>query len=369
MTNWFESTQNMMQMWMSTQQQMMQNMMEMSQAAMQTGSSDSTPAPNPADNMMQMWRSMMRPWTNNMTPVARDVSDRMMSGQAMGLRLMELTMQTWQQMMPIMQEGGDWQQALTRQMQTIQQDITASVTGGLKMGNNMADLWQTYMEQWQMFMGPWMNASTQGAPHMMNAMMGDGDAMMELSNLYWNAYEDSAGKLLQMPSLGYTREMDEKMRRGFAAWLDVQQVSYEYQVMLADAWTHAFEKMMRQMLEAAEQGEQIDSVRTFLNQWSNTADSVFLEVFRSDDYIELQGKLVNTMMAYRQQQREISEEMLRVLDLPTRSEIDEAHRRIYELRREIKSLKKQVAALQPDAKPKKKKTTRRRKKKTESESE
>ena len=60
-------------------------------------------------------------------------------------------------------------------------------------------------------------------------------------------------------------------------------------------------------------------------------------------------------MTYRIQQREIAEASLSLYDLPTRSEVDEAHRNIYELRKEVKALKKALADLQ---KPKPRRTTR-----------
>jgi len=52
-------------------------------------------------------------------------------------------------------------------------------------------------------------------------------------------------------------------------------------------------------------------------------------------------------MSYRLREREIVEVWLQMYDLPTRSELDEAHRRIYELRKEVKTLKRALAELSP----------------------
>ena len=48
---------------------------------------------------------------------------------------------------------------------------------------------------------------------------------------------------------------------------------------------------------------------------------------------------MNSAMTYRVHEREIVEAFLKFSHLPSRSELDEAHRRIYELRKEVKELK------------------------------
>ena len=109
------------------------------------------------------------------------------------------------------------------------------------------------------------------------------------------------------------------------------------------------------MADRAEQGEMIGSVRDLLLLWGQVADRVFIDTFRTDEFIQIQGQFLQAAMTYRIQQREIAEASLSLYDLPTRSEVDEAHRNIYELRKEVKALKKALADLQ---KPKPRRTTR-----------
>jgi hypothetical protein len=143
--------------------------------------------------------------------------------------------------------------------------------------------------------------------------------------------------------LGYTRELNEKMLKGFDAWQDFRRASFEYQTLLANTWVRAFEKLMQELLVLAQQERPIQSLRELVLLWNNVADPVFIEVFRSEKYIRIQGKLLNTAMAYRIHRREILELVLKILDMPTRTEVDEAHRSLYEQRKEIKALKKAVA--------------------------
>jgi polyhydroxyalkanoate synthesis regulator phasin len=48
-------------------------------------------------------------------------------------------------------------------------------------------------------------------------------------------------------------------------------------------------------------------------------------------------------MIYRLYQQQLMEVFLKMYDLPIRSEVDEIHHSIYELRKDVKSLKKALA--------------------------
>jgi class III poly(R)-hydroxyalkanoic acid synthase PhaE subunit len=176
--------------------------------------------------------------------------------------------------------------------------------------------------------------------HLGQAITGNGSELIELTNLYWDAFERTFGRLLESPSMGYTRELHAKLLKGFDAWLDFRRASFEYQVMLADAWARAFEQLMQELVTLAEKGERIQSLRQLLGLWVDVADRVFMEEFRSEAYNRVQGQLVNTVMAYRLREQEIVETFMKISNLPTRSEMDEAHRTIYELRKEVKALRK-----------------------------
>lgn len=334
-TDWYTQTQSIMQKWTETQQQVMNGWMQLA------GSASST--------MMNMWQEMaqqgVRQWTADSDSTVQQVADKMFTSQSAMMRFVELTMKTWQSLVPTLE--GDWQSTLTQQMETIRKELLHAADEGMAALKNVNHWWQTYVEQWQSFGTPWLQAFQQSLPHVGKA---DGSSLVEMTSLYWDAYQETFGKLLQAPGIGYTREIDEKLRRSFAAWLDVQQASYEYQVVLAETWVKAFEQLMVELVEYSEKGETVQSVRDLLERWSATADHVFKAAFVSDAYIYAQGKLINATMLHRSRQREVNEMALKMLDLPTRTEIDEAHRRIYELRKEVKALKKQLAALTVDKK-------------------
>ena len=369
MTNWYEQTRSMMEMWTKAQQQMMQNWMQM-------GTTTPMNAQMPdMGNMLENWQNMtnqsMQMWLQNVDPSIKTVAEQMLNSQQAMLQMFGMAAQSWQNLMPVLENGGDWDAVLTEQTSKIREMLLANTSDWVGAGNNINQLWQTYLNQWQNFGMPWMNAMQGSMPMMGSAMLGDRSALTQMTNLYWDAYQDTFGQLLQAPGIGYTRELDEKIRRAFAAWIDHQQASYEYQVVLADTWVKAYEQLMREIVDMTQNGQQFDSLRDFINHWSQTADHVFKDIFRSDAYVEAQSKLVNALMVYRVKQRDVNEKMLEAMDMPTRSEVDEANRRIYELRKEVKALKKQMAAMsneKPKTSTRKRSTAKKTAKSEEQES-
>jgi class III poly(R)-hydroxyalkanoic acid synthase PhaE subunit len=323
--------------WTTAQQDMMKTWADMTDSALKAQQDFATQWQNLA-------RQNVEAWVSNADSTAQTVARKTMDNQSALMNLLQMAWQTWERILPQVEAGGDWQVALDKQLESVRTQFLDIPAASVRSMQDMNRLWQTYIEQWQGWSGPWQNAIQQTIPHLGSAMLGERSALGEMTNLYWDAYQDSFGQLLQAPGIGYSREFDEKVRQGFAAWLDMQAARYEYQLVVANTWVQAFEALMHELVEAAKEGQTL-SLRDFLNKWSTLADRIFKTAFSSSEYVAAQSGLVNAMMRYRTTQRQVAEVYLQFMDMPTRAEVDEAHRRIYELRKEVKALRKELKAL------------------------
>jgi class III poly(R)-hydroxyalkanoic acid synthase PhaE subunit len=208
---------------------------------------------------------------------------------------------------------------------------------------NQIELWQIYVKGLQKLGQLWVELLRQSLESMNSAVISDRSTSTELTNLYGDIYEKIFGSFLNSPSLGYSREFNNKWLKGFDSWINLYKASFDYQVVLADVWVRTFEELMRELVSSEEKGETLQNWRQFLQVWSRVVDRVFAETFRSSDALQIRGKFLNAAMTYRLQQQQLMEVFLKMNDLPIRSEVDEVHRSIYELRKEIKSLKKSLA--------------------------
>jgi class III poly(R)-hydroxyalkanoic acid synthase PhaE subunit len=280
-------------------------------------------------------------WTAGSEHILKDVAERLRTTQEHMLRFLELSLRAWKAIAPT----TDRQTALRTYTDNLRQQLLQFPQEMQKACQDTDELSRLYREQWKGLMQPWAESLHQTPWHFGQAATGHGSALMELTNLYWDAYENTFGRLLQSPSLGHTRELNQDILQGFDAWLDYRRAGFEYQVTLGETWVHAFEEFMRQLVSLAEKGEAIPSVRKLLSLWVEVVDRVFSDVFRSDEYIRIQACLVNTATAYRLREREIVDAFVKTTHLASRSELDEAYHRIYELRKDVKELKKSLQAI------------------------
>ena len=207
---------------------------------------------------------------------------------------------------------------------------------------NSVELWQLYLKGLQKLVQLGAELLPQSLD-MSRMASGDRSALFEPFDFYWNIYEKTFGSFLQSPSLGYTREFNHKLLAGFNSSIDFYKASFDYQLVLLDVCARAFGELMRELVSSEEKGKTIQNWRQFVQVWSSLFDRVFAETFRSQETLEIQSKFLNAAMSYRLNQQQLMEVFLKMNNPPTRSEVDEVHRSIYEMRKEIKSLKKALA--------------------------
>ena len=210
---------------------------------------------------------------------------------------------------------------------------------------NFIELWLLYVKGLQKLAQLWAELLPQSLD-MSRMASGDDSILFEPINFYWNIYEKTVGSFLQSPTLGYTREFNHKLLGGFDSWINFYKASFDYQLVLLNVWAKAFDELMWELAASEGKSRTIQNWRQFLQVWSSLFDRVFAETFRSQNTVEIQGKFLNAALTYRLHQQQLMEVFLKMNDLPTRSEVDEVHRSIYEMRKEIKSLKKAVAESQ-----------------------
>jgi class III poly(R)-hydroxyalkanoic acid synthase PhaE subunit len=86
-------------------------------------------------------------------------------------------------------------------------------------------------------------------------------------------------------------------------------------------------------------GKALESARALFDLWIDAAEEAYAEVALSPEFRAAYGALVNAQMRLRQGvQREV-EQAAAQLGMPTRTEVDAAHRRIAELERALRRMR------------------------------
>jgi class III poly(R)-hydroxyalkanoic acid synthase PhaE subunit len=333
--DWTKQAEVMMETWTEAQKKMWENWFEMAQ-----NGSGSTMFPNMTDQWRILTEQSIQAWMSGSAPTAKKVMEQWAAGHSATMRFMELSTKAWQAMAPKVEAGENWQAILADYSNQWFKQLAGDPGGLAHAGEDLNSLWRLYMEQWQKLLQSWQKYWGQTPWQFSQAILGNGTQLDELNRLHWDVYERSFGRITETPLMGFNRELMAKIIHSFDTWVEFRQASTDYHILLAKTWIQAFEQVMTELVAFSENGKQIDSIRELMNLWMDTVDHTFSKLYKAEEYLEVQQKLVSAGMRYRLKEQEITEIILKTFNLPTRSELDDAYRSLYELRKEVKVLKK-----------------------------
>lgn len=152
---------------------------------------------------------------------------------------------------------------------------------------------------------------------------------------------------LDLPTFGFTREHQERLQRLAKAQLEYQEKNKAYQALMSEAAQQAFSRFEAKLAERSEPGRQLTSARALFDVWVDAAEEAYAEIALSPRFGGVYGELVDAQMRLRGAMQGEVEQVCSQLGMPTRTEVDAAHRKIARLERELRRLREAVDAARP----------------------
>ena len=180
-------------------------------------------------------------------------------------------------------------------------------------------------------------------PEMFRAMRGQGqqglEQWIEDASPMLEAWRREGSAWLGLPAFGIGREHQERWQRLGQAQLDYQQREAAYNALMFKAVQRAYELFESKLAEREAPGRQLSSARALFDLWIDAAEEAYAGIALSPEFRETYGAMVNAQMRLRQGvQREV-EQMGAQFGMPTRTEVDAAHRKIAELERALRRMR------------------------------
>jgi class III poly(R)-hydroxyalkanoic acid synthase PhaE subunit len=147
-------------------------------------------------------------------------------------------------------------------------------------------------------------------------------------------------RLAQGPRLADMWNAERQMLAVFNAWTALRRRSLEHNTVMLEAWLRAAGSFAKLLNEKAERKEELGSWREVLALWVETANKVLLETQRSEPYLKSQRELLKASTDLRLAQQEVAEFYSEMFGYPTRAELDDVHKALTELRREVRALER-----------------------------
>ena len=141
---------------------------------------------------------------------------------------------------------------------------------------------------------------------------------------------------LQTPAFGHNREQQERWQALIAAQLELQQKNDAYNALMLEVGRDAFDRFERKLAERSEPGRQLQSARALFDLWIDAAEEAYAQTALSQEFRHVSGALNNAQMRLRAAIQLEVEHMTGLFGMPTRTEIDSAHRKIADLERALR---------------------------------
>lgn len=191
-------------------------------------------------------------------------------------------------------------------------------------------------------------------PEIFKAMRGHGaqglDQWIEDASPYLDAWRREGIGWLSLPAFGLGREHQERLQALARAQVEYQQQTAAYNALMAKSGEHAFELFEAKLAEREEPGRQLTSARALFDLWIDAAEESYAQIALSPEFRSTYGALVNAQMRLRSGIQKEVELACGTFGMPTRSEMDAAHRKVADLERQLRRLRS-AAPVVPAAKP------------------
>jgi len=247
----------------------------------------------------------------------------------------------WAQMMPnatsnpadaavhrFREQAGGWYGTM--------QQVAAQFAGRDASSADVAQAWKQAVEGQGDGLLQWMLQGARG-----HTQAGGPDLLKLLE-----ALQRDLGPWLQSPAFGPGREHQARWQALLRAQQEYQAHSSDYVDQIKQALDEAFKLFEQRLAEHEQPGNQLTSARAMFDLWIEAAEEAYAKVALSEPFQQVYASLGNAQMRLRAATQQEIERVCEAIGMPTRTEMDAAHRRITELERLVRRM---AAAVAPKA--------------------
>ena len=229
-------------------------------------------------------------------------------------------------------------------------DLSVSMADLSRAGHSLAELWSAATSSF--------GALTAAAPSAAaGAPPADGDAAAEASlrNMLdpqtWlsgmGEIDGVLGRMAEGPRLADLWEVERRYARVMRAWIDVRRRGFEHNAVLLEAWTRASRRFSEELASRTSADGKAPDAKAALALWTELANERLLETQRSEPFLKTQTAMIRASTELNLAQQELVEHFGRQYGFPTRTELDDVHRSLTELRRELRTMQRQQRSMVP----------------------
>lgn len=200
-------------------------------------------------------------------------------------------------------KGNDtdaWQEIMERHFDLLKTQFNSTGIGDTDSGDDPSSVWWSLFDTWKQTWGSLVPV-TAGRDHNRS------------ENPFVNIFENPASN----SGVGPGRALQEKILKGNRLWDIYRKNLQKYQTACAELGVIAVDRLKQRIIAKAGSGEKISSLKQLYTLWVDANEEVYAEFAFTEDYSQLYGNLVNSLMELKQHANSVGDDMLAILNVPT----------------------------------------------------
>lgn len=151
-------------------------------------------------------------------------------------------------------------------------------------------------------------------------------------------------ELLKLPTIGPFHAFSQEIDPYLQGMLSINQTLLKLQVDLNEYWSHLKNAYSNALKETTDRAPKTFNTKEDFENYRKVIieafEDAFTTLFTSEEFPRVYNKVSNDQMELLKSIQQLIENSLQILNLPTRSEINELAKDIHSLKRDIRNLKK-----------------------------
>lgn len=227
-------------------------------------------------------------------------------------------------------------------------DIFESMsTGGKGGSDNFQKIFQSGLDGYSFFTKKWME-SAENIENIFKNNTSAGNGKGDIFKIFNDIYQKEFSKFFAIPSLGLSREYQQKMQQMMDKGNVFNGALMEFMYFLYIPFEKSFKVVQDLLAKMAEEGSLPEDQNAYYEMWIEQLERHYLSLFKSNEYLDALGKVVAAMSDYKAAQQLIVQDYLQMFGVPVERDMDELYKDIYTLKKRLRKMEKEMAMAKKD---------------------
>lgn len=312
-----------------------------------------------SDEFLNQWKSLIEPFVNGSgIPDAKDAEkesiERMLNANSFFMLLNDFWNDTLKEFPKFYEVKNDQKKAqeimdgwLERYQTLFKKHTDIPLSGEIEQ---ITGAWLNMFQMHQSTAGkvfnPWIAAMPDWGNFSEKVAQGDLSALDKGFHLWLDTYNDTIGRVFNMPALGLTKQHAEKLKRVHDEFTQFSSSlpffhQYIYRTGLS-AMKEVFDKVQKSELDTPTP----ENLREIYNIWLTTNEKAFFKLFQRPDFCTTTSEIVHSFLRVKRQLDDLTATWCAAMSIPTNQDHDKMAMTIQDLKRKVRKQQKDIEALQ-----------------------